>query len=247
MTRFDATLLTVSMAVVLAAAVLSGCDKATELLKTESAPKKYVLVFVDGSSSVKPEDEALYLASFASLLKKFSIGDRIELGMISDQTLTSYSPLADEIALDTGVKFTDERTRRAAIEKLEKAFAGHPQGSKSTLILDALTVARQRFAADAGQGRDQQWLVILSDMLEQSEGLDLAKKPPTGQELEKFIGKRREAGRLQNLAGVEIFVGGATAPDSQLFESVERFWLAYFAASEAICPEKNYQRAPLRF
>ena len=210
-------------------------------------PRKYVLVFVDASSSVRPEDLELYRTSFKAVSSKLGPGDKIELGLLSDSTLTRYIPQVLEVLPDSERRLDQDRGMRAVRSKLAAAFPSAPGSAKKTKILDALELAEQRFAADTEPGRSERWLVLLSDMQEDSEDLNLESRPPSDKNTEAFIKTRRDKHRLPSLPGVRVYVAGASSATAQSFDAIKQFWMQYLAAAGAHCDTASYQRAPLRF
>lgn len=114
---------------------------------------------------------------------------------------------------------------------------------RGTDILNSLRLAEKVF--HAWPSARERRLVLLSDMVEQSERYDFAGAPLTPTRTAAIISAESKGGRLPSLEGVKAWVVGATSaqhggvpPDRIL--AIERFWRAYFDAAGALLPVENY-------
>jgi hypothetical protein len=187
-----------------------------------------VVVFVDASLSVSEEAwDSRYRTPYVEICRRLGHGDRLILAPITARSLTGYEPVIDRTFRPrTGRSHTDavslEADRRAAVEGFSKV----KRGEKKTQILDATAMAADLFAANAGFG--ERWLVLLSDMLESSEGIEFERTKLDEKKARSIIDERRKKGLLPSLEGVRVFVGGASGPSSQKFAEVRGFWTTYF-------------------
>jgi len=228
-------------------AALLGCDSGTENLASpvrgilgEDPAPKLVVVFVDASASVTPEDWGIYRRSYDALLETLEPGDRLILAPIWERTLTAFSPLADRALRKQGKAIPDNEERCRAVEELRGAFDRIPKGAQMTHILDALRAAQQRFAAYSTW--KTRWLVLLSDMLEDSPEGSFAKATPDEKATAGLVDGQRRKGSFPDLAGVSVFAAGATAPTAARMGEVERFWRAYLAETGAVVAQGAYGR-----
>jgi hypothetical protein len=232
---------------VLSIVTLCAAESAEALWGEEEVPSKYVLVLVDGSASVRPSDLELYKQSFDAVVSQLKPGDKLELGMLNDNTLTTYSPILLESLDEKGGRLDQDRALRKLKTTCKEVFPSTPGKSQSTKILDGIALAEQRFSSDQNPKRSVRWLVLLSDMLENSEALNLEKKAPTGGEIATFIDSRRSSHRLPALSGALVYVAGASGSNSKMFDDSKLFWMEYIKAAGGKCDVGMYQRAPLNF
>ncbi|MBE0427248.1 MAG: hypothetical protein IBX72_11475 [Nitrospirae bacterium] len=107
-----------------------------------------------------------------------------------------------------------------------------------TDILSSLRIAERVFKRFK---REENILVIFSDMKEESAEYNFARERLTDKRIEEIIGKERSRG-LPDLKGVKVYVAGARADDRRHFQNIQRFWMSYFKACGAILEERNYGR-----
>ena len=197
------------------------------------------LVLVDGSCS------RTNLAAYRDAWQKVAIGvrggDRLVLGRISSDLLEFRPDLDREMAatnalFDNALDRADREKAFSQIvaEGLSKALA--VPCSQRTAILDTLDVAARFLAADR---RPHRRLVIMSDMLEDSEHA----KFENGLQVsawKSLLKLRREQHAIPNFAGVEVHVVGAAASSAGLPREVQNFWTAYMAEAGASLPVEHY-------
>lgn len=76
-------------------------------------------------------------------------------------------------------------------------------------------------------------VIVCSDMINESPDADFEHRPPTHEEISKLLAALRNAGRLPDLHGVDVFVVGRTGHDPKQVEAVKSFWSDYFLATGA--------------
>lgn len=90
-------------------------------------------------------------------------------------------------------------------------------------------------------------LILLSDMLEDSEAYNFEKQRFTDAfELQAIADAARD-GRLPDLAGAKVYVAGASAQSAGRACDVQKFWLAYIKAANGRLSPENYGPALMNF
>ncbi|MBI4377977.1 MAG: hypothetical protein HY578_02650 [Nitrospinae bacterium] len=112
------------------------------------------------------------------------------------------------------------------------------------LLLVSATVWLLRLALN-GYLTVEQILVIMSDMIEETDRLNLLKTPPDNKKTEMFISRQRAENRLPDLSGVTVYVVGVTAKNQELYYKIQSFWMKYFKA--CVANLKEYGRTLLNF
>jgi hypothetical protein len=126
---------------------------------------------------------------------------------------------------------------------MQKALMGQNEATNSD-IMSSLTLAQNIFQDYPG-GRPV--LVILSDMMEDSQNYNFYNTQLTDSVTQDIISKEKSAGRLPNLQGANVYVVAAGTEDSDKFFEVRNFYLKYFAAAGAKLDTSNYSNALLQF
>jgi len=113
-----------------------------------------------------------------------------------------------------------------------------------TDITSSLSVAQSVFESFPEK---KKVLVILSDMIEDSETYDFEKENLTDARIREIILAEADKGRLPSLAGVQVHVAGAAAEDKESFFRVRQFWMEYFKACKATLLNANYGTGLITF
>lgn len=208
---------------------------------------RLVVVCVDVSGSIPPDDLELYRKSYHSLVSTLQPGDRFVVCKISEQTLTMFRPVIDSEIPNKGSTHAKKVLTERVKEELRAAFDSiqPDQRATETRILDAFNVAQQVFEAD--KNRKERWLVLLSDMLEDSDEARFEKRKLTPAVVKKIIESRKTRGLLPDLRGVRVYVAGARAPTSSKFSEAQTFWQEYVKETGAIMQRGHYVRDGLYF
>ena len=90
-------------------------------------------------------------------------------------------------------------------------------------------------------------LVIFSDMIEESGDYNFAKETLSEKRIQEIISKEKGKKRIPDLAGVKVYITGATATTSDKFFAVQNFWFIYFKECGATLAKENYGSALLSF
>jgi len=129
-----------------------------------------------------------------------------------------------------------EKEEQAA--KAEKILFNPERKVMYTDILSSLRIAERVFKRFK---RDENILVIFSDMKEESKEYDFSRERLTDSRIDEIIRKERVKG-LPELKGVQVYVAGANADNRGQFRNIQKFWIKYFKACGGILEEKNYGR-----
>jgi hypothetical protein len=226
------------------AIVLCG---ATACQGAGAAQPKVVVIFVDASASIK--DVEIYRDAWRKILDRVNADDRVILGRISDETLTQFRPLADEILpvyrFWSDNKLRYEKKLKASRQKLSNALDDALKGGKSqkTDILNSLLLAEKVFQGE----KRLPVLVLLSDMLEDSDKYKFERLKITDVFIRQAIEEKRKNKELPDLLKAKVYVAGASAKTSGKALEVQRFWLEYLKAANATIPPQNYGPALINF
>lgn len=237
-----------SACVALATALaLAGCQS------KPTPPRSVYVVLYDVSASVKPSSRSAYRQLTLSLWKQISSTAapterpaRMVGALITGASLAHEQQIFDEVATDHGFADTSEskdahdaksaKSKRAIDEAAQSLMQRTAPGTEIMASLDYA----QRVYAQFPQA--EKHLVIFSDMIEQSDELDISKYAASFPEAEitRLVEKQVRQGFLPNLSGVSVSVCGATAATSASFRNFRRFWQAYFKAAKADLQPFNY-------
>jgi hypothetical protein len=208
---------------------------------------KNVVVFVDVSGSVRDFD--VYREAWKRISASLKPGDRILLARITHETFTAFRPVLDKeippfnALTDNKMKY--DRQVKAIREEisagLDKAIEG-PRSPK-TDIMNTLAIAEKIFAGDP-RGRV---LVLLSDMLEDSDDYNFERIAVNDEFVKRVIEKNRKLGRLPDLGGAAVHVAGASAQTAGRAHDVQRFWLEYVKAANGRLRPQDYEPALTHF
>src|SRR5213595_1514497 len=201
-----------------------------------------VVVFIDYSGSITRDDRASYRREIeAEILPSLSAGDRLLIAPIHDKTLTDFRPLVDTSLparpyfngfLDNVLKFNrsakeldaqilllKDKTRTEVANVFAKRFT-----SQYTDIFSSLLLAQKLFYDETRR----KVLILMSDMIEDSPPYNFEKVSWSPATTEKTLSELDAKGLIPKLAGVCIYVSGASAASAELAENIGRFWYAYF-------------------
>jgi hypothetical protein len=219
-------------------------------------PAKVILVLFDLSESTATQAmRTAYADTFRAVASTIGPGDALVAGWITDRSaaeltlpvrlaIPPFEPGTDNPPMVTALRTEAEAKAKLEIDRacttIEAGLRGPGRKVLKTSIMSSLAVAERVFASDP---RPRKLLVLVSDMLEDSEHyvFDRMKLGPA--EASRIIATERAAARLPDLAGVTVHVAGAAAAtDEKLFE-VQRFWLAYMHECGADLRKEHYGAA----
>ncbi|MGH7496903.1 MAG: hypothetical protein ACREOO_31530 [bacterium] len=239
--RPAAALALVTAAVTIAGLATSGCD--------QTAPKesRHVMIFIDMSLSTLP-DRDNYKKYIEKIVSKLKAGDRLTVCKIIDLTIADFSPIFD-ITFPSFSMWSDNRTRydksmreisRQLIGTVDSVLASRFKVQKNEIVNSFLICDQIK---NGKPGRKS--LVIISDMQESSSELDFDKDHLTTLYLDNAIATLRSKGRIPHLEGIDVWMAGAYAKDTEKFFAVQEFWKRYVAATGATL--RSYSHTLLDF
>ncbi len=215
-----------------------------------------VVVLFDLSGSTRAEElRQRYIEQFKVIVDGMKPGDRIVADAITESPLaTSTFPINDELPPFnelTGNKLlyddTVKRTRAEILEKVKPLLFDLARKVPNTKIMEALQLAERVFKT---YQRGRKALVIFSDMVEESEFYDFTREALSESRTSSIIAQSRERSMLPELAGVKVYVVGASAGTyAQMHagraSAIRDFWLTYFSACGADLTKERYGGALL--
>lgn len=212
----------------------------------DARPGKDVVVLFDLSLSTgSPEVRDAYCENFREVLSGVSHGDALAAGWIVessvtqptlpvDTTFTAFDPETTNPLLEEAQRTTADSALAAARDSIHARTCRRlKEGGRSVTSTDIITSLD--LAADilaAGEGTDDR-LVIMSDMLEDSERYQFDELDLGASQRSEILGRERERGRIPDLEGVSVCVVGAGERDTDRYYQVEEFWTAYFDSAGA--------------
>jgi hypothetical protein len=243
----------------LTATTAAGCSVIGGDKVSEDNPQAVAVILVDVSKSTFGQggtQRQAYLDTLTkTVLPALPGGTVIKADVVDAKPLshgtTPVSAYFEKASL-TGTSDLDaKRSRNRAIKELttsfEKLMAQHPTGNA---ILDSLGQAQKVF--DSYPDAKTRYLLIFSDMFENSTRYSFKQENLAPDKVRRFIERERNADRLPDLSGVEVYVvgagatrGGDTAP--QHVRAVEQFWLNYLRATGARLSSSRYGPTLVRF
>ena len=220
----------------------------------ERAPEpKSVVVLMDASMSTanSPARDA-YAQALETVMATLKPGDAFYAGWITDRSAGELSiPVRLEIP-NPAPHAKNSVYKRAERKKLEAATCALVESARTLLavelqkphtgvndthIMTSLALAERVFSK---LGRPRNVLVLLSDMLEDSDRLDFDEDNLAATARTKIISVERASGRLPVLTGAHVYVVGATAENDDRIFAVRDFWIEYFAATGAQLLREDY-------
>lgn len=227
----------------------------------ESHPPTSVVVFIDFSGSIQGPARAGYRRELeTNILPFLAAGDRIMVAAIHDKTLTGFRPLV-EAALPPMPQFNgfvDNTLKHAQnVKETERVIATtrqqlkadvaqtfvKPLASRYTDIFSSLAMAEKYFHGDTRH----KVLVLMSDMIEDNPPYKFDAMPWRPGESGKLLNELAAKRLIPELAGVCVYVSGASAGDAALAGHISRFWQGYFARAGADFDPARYAHVLLHW
>jgi hypothetical protein len=232
----------------LAGAMNRRAEAAWERWNNGEKPRA-IIVFVDMSGSTNLARATVYRECFEKIYENLRQGDRIVIGMITGRSFIDFKPVVDveipkksvwlnRIQFERGVTETKEKIRREVGRLLSQE-----NGTPRTEILNSLNIAETIFHKE----KRQKILVLLSDMIQDSREYDFSSTKITNDYINKVIKYRLTKNLIPDLAGVKIYVAGASGSDSHKYRSIEKFWARYFKKARADYSHHRYGHTLLSF
>lgn len=240
--------------IVLGAFVLWSCQQA------EKQPNKTVCVLFDLSESTRNEEiRKTYENNYKLINSTINPGD-----VITACPITEKSASEQRLILNCEFPvFAAQHDTEIYMRAEEKQFLKKCQFMKDSLlyivdsmlirskriikkteILSSLQVAERIFK---NYFRPKQVLVIMSDMLEDSEDWNFTQENLDDRRIAFILDEIKKKNGLAELKGVKIYVTGAMAKKNEKLQQVRQFWLKYFELSGAVLLPENYGATLIRF
>lgn len=226
-------------------ALLLGCNKAE---KTPMVPGKVVCVLFDLSGTTnKPEIRKAYIDDFKIITERLTHGDAIvvalitefsagELRLLFQHQFPPFEPGQDKTDMQIKAYTTTLETAMQHVKDSLRAIADSVLMDSSrrimrTDIMTSLQVA-ERVLNSSPQPR--KILVILSDMVEDSDSYNFEREDLTESRIRAIIEREKRLRRVPNLAQVRVYCIGAFARNAARYERIKAFWSEYFTACGAV-------------
>lgn len=212
------------------------------------APSKTVVVLFDISgSTLDPAIREQYRNDFMKITDpKHALmpGDAIAADLIADSSSAgSTLPINEELedySWDTNTIKVKKANREMLKKIMENAdvILKSNQKTKNTDILSSLQIAERVFKT---YNKERNVLVIMSDMVEDSQNYNFEKEKLTDKRITEIIAKERKAGRLPDLKNVQVYaIKNATAQSKLDHGAIQNFWLRYFQETGARIDKAHY-------
>jgi hypothetical protein len=206
-----------------------GCDT--------SAPKepRLVMVFIDVSLSTLPDREN-YKKYIDFIVSKLEAGDRIMVSRILDLTIAEFAPIYDAKFPAFNI-FSDNRTHydktirtmsRQIMATVDSVLDLRAKVQKSEIV-NSFLICDQVMNGWSGKRS----VVIISDMQESSSEFNFDTDRLTPAYVENVLATLKLKNRIPQLRGVEVWIAGAYAKDTEQFFAVQDFWKRYLAETGA--------------
>lgn len=247
------------MGLLLYGAVLSvACTKASQ---GTSDPGKDVVIFVDFSGSIGPNDKTLFARDITEqIIPELDAGDRILIAPINDRTLTGFQPLVEATfpSKPNFNKWTDNTlhyNRQVKVMKEEVAelkekvraqvssLFARPISSQETDIFSSLLIAEKLFHKQARR----KVLVLMSDMIVDYGPFRFEKIPWNGDTNEQILSELEAKNFIPDLSGVCVYVTGVSARSADLAKNIGDFWQFYFEKTKADMDPSRYAHVLLHW
>ena len=199
----------------------------------------------------------MYAEAAHKVVRALEPGDALIAGRITQMSLSEPEFCVQHVFK----KFTPSINNPLYARAEKKAFLKRTQSDKDSLlrqidatlfdfskkikrteIMGAIRVASRVFR---NYGLKNNILVILSDMIEESNYYNFKKENISRRRIEQIIQREKRLGRLPKLNGVKIYVAGAN--EEGRYANLRKLWKAYFEASGAHFKPENYGSILIRF
>ena len=216
--------------------------------KDEKGPR-VIVVLVDMSGSTNRARRTVYNEAFEKIFESLGQGDRIVVGTITSRSYIDFKPVVDaEIPKQSvwvnRISFEQNLAKtKSNINKQVEGLLSRKKGTPRTEILNSLNIADTIFHNE----KRHKVLVILSDMVQDSKEYNFYRTKVTDSYISNIIRFRKKNNLVPNLAGVKVYVAGATADEPKKFRSIEKFWNNYFEITGADFSTHRYGHSLLEF
>jgi len=210
---------------------------------------KVILAFVDFSGSAKSHRD-LVVKDLQQVQAKLNPGDRFLIASITDRSLTEFNPILDQEIPAFRFWADNDSEYKHRLQEIMKDIETRIQNlqqynylSPKTDILNTFIIAQKVFAHE----QRRKVLVLLSDMIENSESYNFERMRLTPEGIKEIIKSQRSKGLLPDLKGVHVYITGASAPSANKANEIEQFWIHYLHETGADFDDSRYASRLLRF
>ena len=235
-----------------------GCGDSS---KVPAEVGKTVCVLFDLSGTTnKPEIRRAYVDHFKVIMDRVTHGDAISVALITEfsagelrllfqHQFPVFDPGSDKTELQLKAY---ESTLKEGMQKVKDSLFTIAQATLTdttrrimrTDIMTSLQVAERVFK---NSHQPRKILVILSDMIEDSNAYNFEREELTDKRISDIIERERNRKRLPDLSTVKVYVVGALAKNAMRYERIQAFWFEYFKACGATLASENYGAAMIGF
>jgi hypothetical protein len=201
------------------------------------------------SGSTNLARATVYRECFEKIYENLRQGDRIVIGMITGRSFIDFKPVVDVEIPKKSVWLNRIQFERSLTETKEKIrrevgrLLSEENGTPRTEILNSLNIAETIFHKE----KRSKILVLLSDMIQDSREYDFSSTKITNDYINKVIRYRLKKNLIPDLAGVKMYVAGASGSDSHKYRSIEKFWARYFKKAGADYSHHRYGHTLISF
>jgi len=225
----------------LSLSLLSGCSEEATL------PPRTIMLFIDMSlSTIK--DRENYKNYMGLVVRKLRPSDKLTVCKIIDLTIADFTPIYQtEIP-----KFDFWKDNRTLHDKLVQqihqnlivavdSVLDSRERIANSEIINSFLICEQYMRNKTGR----KTMILLSDMLECSSEVNFEKERISADYVERAIRTLKAKGRLPKLNGLEVWVAGAYAKNTEQYFAVQGFWNRFIEEAGAV--QKSYSHALLEF
>lgn len=225
-----------------------SCQKADN-----SSPTKVVCLLFDFSESTNyQKTRKIYSDNFRAILSKINPGDEVAAATITEISVAEpelivksafevFRPTSDNLFIKKAEQDDFDNKVKATKDSLcsvvDSVLINSARKIMRTDIMSSLHVADRIFKSSH---RPKKVLVIMSDMIEDSESYNFEKDDLSSQRIAQIIESEKQKKRAPDLAGVKVYAIGASAKSKEKFFRIRDFWLNYFQACGGDLANENY-------
>ncbi len=236
---------------VIGSAVLAASIVLTTLLPgcNSSAPRepRLVMVFIDVSLSTLPDREN-YKKYIELIVSRLQAGDRMMVCKILDLTIAQFAPIYDakfpafNMFSDNSTRYHNTiRTMSAQIAATVDSVLDMRSKVQKSEIVNSFLICDQVMRGWPGKKS----IIIISDMQESSNEFNFDTDQLTPAYLANVLATLKLKNRIPKLPGVDVWIAGAYAKDTEQFFAVQDFWKRYLAETGATL--RSYSHTLLDF
>jgi hypothetical protein len=238
----------VLFAVLCAVLALSGCRSKTVSANANLPEPRQFIVAIDLSASRSLDMEKDAQSFLHDLVGQLQFGDELVLLQVQQSGLADHPrrwrgdlPTPSDPLYISGRDNNHLRAARAGLALAVDSFFKTPTDTiEHTDILTTLHIASE--AMQDARGRSTT-LLLLSDMLQSSNGIEMYKlskmPPPT------WTSQQKSLGLVPPLLGACVVVVGADATNATGMR-IKKFWQDYFIVAGASLKDQEYRATPPR-